>query len=406
MPKFQWEGKGKDGKNQKGEMMATSEDFVRLILKRQDIAVSKVAVKRASILSTDLGSIALFAPAVKTRDIVIFTRQFATMINAGLPLVQCLDILSSQTDNISMRKVLTQVKSDVEGGSTFADALKKHPKIFNDLYCNLVAAGEVGGILDTIMNRLAAYMEKNQSIVKKVKSAMTYPIAVVVVGILVLVGMLWKIIPMFEKMFQDMGSVLPAPTQFMIDLSQAFQNHIVLIFLFMAGFVVLTMLFVKSNIGREILDRLSLQLPILGPLFRKLAVAKFTRTMSTMITSGVPILDSLTITSKTAGNRVVERGIVYVREKISEGKNLAEPMAETKVFPSMVVQMIGVGEATGAMDTMMSKIADFYEEEVDTAISQLTSLIEPFIMVMLSVLVGGLVISMYLPIFNLAGNIK
>jgi type IV pilus assembly protein PilC len=404
MPTFLWEGKTKTGDVRKGSMEAASEEMVLALLKKQDIQPS--SIKRKAGFKFDAANLPLLGGSVGTKDLVVFTRQFATMINAGLPLVQCLDILGTQSDNAALKRVLLQVKADVEGGSTFADALKKHPKVFDDLFCNLVAAGEVGGILDTIMNRLAGYIEKNQKLVKKVKSAMTYPIAVLVVAVLVVIGLLWKVIPTFEKMFRDFGGELPALTRMVIDLSNGFQNNLFLIMGSLVAIVVGSITFAKSNVGKEIIDRVLIQAPVFGPLIRKVAVAKFTRTMSTMIASGVPILDGLTVVSRTAGNRVVERAIVYTREKISEGKNIAEPMMETKVFPPMVVQMIAVGEATGAMDTMMSKIADFYEEEVDSAVEALTALIEPFIMVFLAVVAGGMVIAMYLPIFSIAGNIK
>jgi len=403
MPVFIWEGTTKTGEKKSGQTEGLNEEFVIALLKKQEIQVN--SIKKKAGFKLDLSSLS-FGSGVTTRDLVIFTRQFATMINAGLPLVTCLDILGNQADNPTMKKILLQVKSDVEGGSTFADALRKHPKVFDDLFVNLVAAGEIGGILDTIMNRLAAYIEKNEKIVKKVKGAMTYPLAVLVVAIVLVIGMLWKVIPMFEKMFKDFGGELPGPTQFVIDLSNAFLNHLFLIMGGLVGFVVAIILFVKSKQGKEILDRVLINSPIFGDIIRKSAVAKFTRTMSTMISSGVPILDGLNIVARAAGNVVVERAIMYTREKISEGKNIAEPMMETKVFPPMVVQMIAVGEATGAMDTMMSKIADFYEDEVDVAVETMTSLLEPIIMVVLAVVAGGLVISMYLPIFSVAGAIK
>jgi type IV pilus assembly protein PilC len=403
MPIFIWEGTTKTGEKRSGQTEGPNEEFVIALLKKQEIQVT--SIKKKAGFKLDFSSLS-FGSGVTTRDLVIFTRQFATMINAGLPLVTCLDILGNQADNPTMKKILLQVKSDVEGGSTFADALRKHPKVFDDLFVNLVAAGEIGGILDTIMNRLAAYIEKNDKIVKKVKGAMTYPLAVLVVAILLVIGMLWKVIPMFEKMFKDFGGELPAPTQFVIDLSNAFLNHLFLIMGSLVGFVVVLILFIKSKPGKEIMDRILINSPIFGDIIRKSAVAKFTRTMSTMIASGVPILDGLNIVARAAGNVVVERAIMYTREKISEGKNIAEPMMETKVFPPMVVQMIAVGEATGAMDTMMSKIADFYEDEVDVAVETMTSLLEPIIMVFLAVVAGGLVISMYLPIFSIAGAIK
>ncbi|MGC8928081.1 MAG: type II secretion system F family protein [Myxococcota bacterium] len=403
MPVFIWEGTTKTGEKRSGQIEGLNEEFVIALLKKQEIQVT--SIKRKAGFKLDLSSLS-FGSGVTTRDLVIFTRQFATMINAGLPLVTCLDILGNQSDNPALKKILLQVKSDVEGGSTFADALRKHPKVFDDLFVNLVAAGEIGGILDTIMNRLAAYIEKNEKIVKKVKGAMTYPLAVLVVAVVLVIGMLWKVIPMFEKMFKDFGGELPGPTQFVIDLSNAFLNHALLIVGSLVGFVVVFILFLKSKTGKEIFDRILIQSPIFGDIIRKSAVAKFTRTMSTMISSGVPILDGLNIVARAAGNVVVEKAIMYTRDKISEGKNIAEPMGETKVFPPMVVQMIAVGEATGAMDTMMSKIADFYEDEVDAAVETMTSLLEPIIMVVLAVIAGGLVISMYLPIFSIAGAIK
>lgn len=403
MPVFIWEGTTKTGEKKSGQIEGVNEEFVIALLKRQEIQVT--SIKKKQQFKLDLSSLS-FGTGVSTKDLVVFTRQFATMINAGLPLVTCLDILGNQSDNPALKKILLQVKSDVEGGSTFADALRKHPKVFDDLFVNLVAAGEIGGILDTIMNRLAAYIEKNEKIVKKVKGAMTYPLVVLGVAVLLVIGMLWKVIPMFEKMFKDFGGELPGPTQFVIDLSNAFMNHALLIVGSIVGFVVAFILFYKSKPGKEIFDRILIQSPVFGDIIRKSAVAKFTRTMSTMISSGVPILDGLNIVAKAAGNVVVEKAILYTREKISEGKNIAEPMMETKVFPPMVVQMIAVGEATGAMDTMMSKIADFYEDEVDTAVETMTSLLEPIIMIFLAVVAGGLVVSMYLPIFSVAGAIK
>lgn len=403
MPIFLWEGTTKTGEKRSGQTEGLNEEFVIALLKKQEIQVT--SIKQKGGFKLDFSSIS-FGSGVNTRDLVIFTRQFATMINAGLPLVTCLDILGNQSDNPALKKILLQVKSDVEGGSTFADALRKHPKVFDDLFVNLVAAGEIGGILDTIMNRLAAYIEKNEKIVKKVKGAMTYPLVVLGVAVVLVIGMLWKVIPMFEKMFKDFGGELPAPTQFVIDLSNGFMNHAFLIVGSLVVFIVTLVLFLKSKTGKEIFDRILIQSPVFGDIIRKSAVAKFTRTMSTMISSGVPILDGLNIVARAAGNVVVEKAIMYTRDKISEGKNIAEPMGETKVFPPMVVQMIAVGEATGAMDTMMSKIADFYEDEVDTAVETMTSLLEPIIMIILAVVAGGLVVSMYLPIFSVAGAIK
>jgi type IV pilus assembly protein PilC len=328
------------------------------------------------------------------------------MIDAGLPLVQCLDILGSQMDNPAFKKVVFAIKSKVEQGSTFADALKDHPKVFDELFVQLCAAGEVGGILDTILNRLAAYREKNEKLKRKVKSAMTYPSIVILVAIGVTALLLLKVTPVFAKMFGDFGSALPAPTQFVVDLSEWLQNYIIHLVLSIAAVVTFVVTTYRNPKGRRIWDKVILRAPLIGNVIRKVAVARFTRTLGTMIASGVPILDALDVTAKTAGNRSVEDAIYYVRGKIAEGKNIAGPLLETNVFPSMVVQMIGVGEATGAMDAMLNKIADFYDDEVDTAVAGLTAMIEPLLMVFLGGVVGGFLIAMYLPIFSIAGAIK
>jgi type IV pilus assembly protein PilC len=399
---FLWEAKTKSGENKKGEMEASDIEAVNARLKSLGLNPTKVRKKSAldgEITLPGLGG-------VTGKDILIFTRQFATMIDAGLPLVQCLDILASQMDNPAFKKVVFAIKGKVEQGSTFADALKEHPKVFDELYVQLCAAGEVGGILDTILNRLAAYREKNEKLKAKVKGAMTYPSVVILVAIGVTALLLLKVTPVFEKMFADFGSALPGPTQVVVDLSkfaQAYFIHAV------AGIAAVVFSFTwsyRQPRGRKFWDKVFLKLPLFGDVLRKVAVARFTRTLGTMISSGVPILDALDVTAKTAGNRTVEEAIYYVRGKIAEGKNIAGPLLETKVFPSMVVQMIGVGEATGAMDTMLNKIADFYDDEVDTAIGALTSMIEPLLMVFLGGVVGGFLIAMYLPIFNLAGAIK
>jgi type IV pilus assembly protein PilC len=338
------------------------------------------------------------------KDLVIFTRQFSTMIDAGLPLVQCLEILGTQLENRTFKEILMDIKDTVEGGATFADSLRKHPKVFDELYVNLVAAGEVGGILDTILSRLAVYIEKSMKLRKKVKGAMVYPICICIVAVAVLMILLYYVIPVFEKMFEDFGSkqALPGPTQSLIDLSRWMRRN----WYFVLGFfiVVPTAIhyFKKWPKGRYMWDKTMLKLPLFGSLFRKVAVAKFTRTLGTMVSSGVPILDALNIVAKSAGNRVVEEGILYTREKISEGKTMAEPLAEAGVFPGMVIQMIAVGENTGALDQMLNKIADFYDEEVDVAVEALTSLMEPIMLVVLGGMVGYFLVAMYLPIFNLA----
>jgi type IV pilus assembly protein PilC len=343
---------------------------------------------------------------VSKKDLLVFTRQFATMIDAGLPLVQCLEILSSQMDNAAFRRILVAIKTKVEGGSTFADALKDHPKVFDELFTQLVGAGEVGGILDTILNRLAAYIEKNEKLKRKVRGALVYPVIVLTVAVGVTAVLLLKVTPTFEKMFKDFGGAMPAPTQFVIDLSHWLQGNIIFVMIGVAILVVSFRVFVSNPRGREIWDKFTLATPIFGSLIRKIAVARFTRTLGTMISSGVPILDALDVTAKTAGNRTIEKAIYYTRQKITEGKTVAAPLLETKVFPSMVVQMIGVGEATGAMDTMLSKIADFYDDEVDAGVGALTAMIEPVMMVFLGGVVGGFLIAMYLPIFSIAGTIK
>ncbi len=401
MPKFSYAGRGKDGKKTKGDIEAASESAAVVVLRRQGIQANKVkAAGKGLDMEINIG---FLQPKITTKDIVVFTRQFATMIDAGLPLVQCLDILSSQQENKTFKTILTQVKEDVESGSTFADALKKHPKAFNDLYVNLVAAGEVGGILDTILNRLAAYIEKALKLKKQVKSAMTYPTTIIGIAFVVIAVILIFVIPAFEKMFADFGGALPMPTQVVINISNFLQDYILVII----GSVVLAVFIFKkfyaSEKGHDLIDDLALKLPVMGVLIRKVAVAKFARTMSTMISSGVPILDGLDIVSKTAGNRTVEKAINQVRTSISEGKTIAEPLKESGVFPPMVCQMIEVGEQAGAIDTMLGKIADFYDDEVDDAVGNLTAMMEPLLMLFLGTTVGGLVIAMYLPIFKLAG---
>jgi type IV pilus assembly protein PilC len=403
MAKFSWEGKTRTGAMQKGEMEAPSEAAVTATLRRQGILPAKIT-ERGKGLDIDL-KLPGFKPKVTTKDLVVFTRQFATMIDAGLPLVQCLDILGRQQDNKTFKVILVSVKESVESGSTFAEALKKHPKAFDELYVNLVAAGEVGGILDTILNRLAAYIEKALKLKKKVKSAMTYPTTIVGIAVVVIAVILIFVIPAFEKIFADFGGSLPLPTQIVINLSNFIQHYILVIIgvivIFIAGFK----RFYRTAKGRELVDDVALKLPIMGILIRKVAVAKFTRTLGTMMSSGVPILDGLDIVAKTAGNKTVEKAINRVKQSISEGKTIAEPLEKSGVFPPMVCQMIAVGEQSGALDTMLNKIADFYDDEVDDAVGNLTAMMEPLLMLFLGITVGGLVIAMYLPIFKLAGAV-
>jgi type IV pilus assembly protein PilC len=401
MASFRWEGTTRSGERKRGTMEAESREIVEARLRHDGLVVGRV-VKELSALQITIGS------GVSAKDLQIFTRQLATMIDAGLPLVQCLDILAAQTPNKIFARVLSQVKASVEQGATFSDSLKRHPKVFDELYVNLVAAGEVGGILDTILNRLALYIEKAVKLRQQVKSAMVYPIGILVVAIGVIVVMLAKVIPTFENMYGEMGpnAKLPGATTFVIGLSHGFLNKWYLYAGAAAGVVAGGALMRRTDAGRELFDRVLLRLPIIGGVLRKIVVARFTRTLGTLLASGVPILDALDICARTAGNRVVEGGIKKARDKISEGHDMAGPLAESRVFPSMVVQMIGVGEQTGAMDQMLQKIADFYEEEVDASVSAMTSLIEPVMMAFLGIVVGGLIIAMYLPIFKLAGNLQ
>jgi type IV pilus assembly protein PilC len=401
MAKFSWEGKSRTGKVQKGTMDAPDEAAVTAALRRQGIMPSAIKA-RGKGLDMDI-RIPGFEAKVTTKDLVVFTRQFATMIDAGLPLVQCLDILTKQQENKTFKKNLLAIKESVESGSTFADALSKHPKAFDELYVNLVAAGEVGGILDTILNRLAAYIEKALKLKKQVKSAMTYPATVVSIALIVISVILVFVIPQFEKMFKDFGGSLPFATQIVINISNFIQKYILVIIVGVVVFIAGFKRVYATKKGREYLDDWALKLPIFGVLIRKVAVAKFTRTLGTMISSGVPILDGLEIVAKTAGNKTVEKAIYQVRASISEGKTIAEPLEKSGVFPPMVCQMIAVGEQSGSIDTMLNKIADFYDDEVDDAVGNLTAMMEPLLMLFLGTTVGGLVIAMYLPIFKLAG---
>jgi type IV pilus assembly protein PilC len=403
MANFAWEGKTRAGQVQKGEMEAPNEAAVSAQLRRQGIMPSRIR-QRGKGLDVEI-RIPGFGGKVTTKDRVVFTRQFATMIDAGLPLVQCLDILGRQQENKEFKKVLVNVKESVESGSTFADALKKHPKVFDDLFVNLVAAGEVGGILDTILNRLAAYLEKAHKLKKKVKGAMTYPATVVGIAVIVISVIMVFVIPSFEKMFADFGSALPAPTQIVINLSNFIRSWILAIIGAMVLLAFIFKRFYKTPKGRALVDAYVLKLPVFGVLLRKVAVAKFSRTLGTMIASGVPILDGLEIVAKTAGNKTVENAIFRVKQSISEGKTIAEPLEKTGVFPPMVCQMVAVGEQSGSIDSMLNKIADFYDDEVDEAVNNLTAMMEPMLMLFLGTTVGALVIAMYLPIFKIAGAV-
>ncbi len=399
MPIYIWKGIDTSGKTTKGEIEARDERTARLLLSRKKIRITKLKPKPKDLLE----NIKFLQPKVKVKDVVIFTRQLSTMIDAGLPLVQGLDILANQQENPTFKKMLIDIKGDVESGSTFADALKKYPKQFDRLYRNMVAAGEIGGILDEVLRRLATYMEKAQALKAKVKSAMVYPAIVLAISMIVLGIILIFVIPVFAKMFADFGAALPAPTQMVIDLSNFIKSYVLVIL--GAGFfsVVIFKKFYATPKGKLLVDKMLLKTPVFGTLIRKVAVAKFTRTLGTLINSGVPIIEALNVAAGTAGNKVVENAIRAVKASISEGRTIAQPLLESGVFPNMVVQMISVGETTGALDSMLNKIADFYDEEVNTAVDGLTSMIEPFMIVFLGGTIGSIIIAMYLPIFKMAG---
>jgi type IV pilus assembly protein PilC len=403
MAKFVYEGRTATGEVRKGEVEAANQQAV--MTKLREMKIKPTTVKKKGIDLSGEINIPLpdfLQPSVTEKDLVVFTRQFATMIDSGLPLVQCLDIQATNAENPTFKKQLSDIKETVEGGATFADALRKYPKTFDELYVNLVAAGEVGGILDTILNRLAAYIEKNSALKRKVRGAMVYPIAIVGIMILILVVIMTKVVPVFAKMFGEVGAELPVPTQILIAISNVVTGYFIHgIVLGVVTSFVLKQVFATTG-GKRFRDRAFLKLPAFGDLLRKVAVARFCRTLGTMISSGVPILDALEICSKSAGNFVVEQAIMKTRESISEGRTIAEPLAESGVFPGMVCQMINVGEATGALDTMLTKIADFYDDEVEVAVDSITSLIEPFIISFLGLVVGGLVVALYLPIFTMS----
>ena len=398
MPVYNWVAETKKGKVIKGELEAADEKAAGLQLKRRNLKIRKIKVKPKDIFE----NVSFMQPKVTKKDVVIFTRQFSTMIDAGLPLVQGLTILAEQTENKTFKRILKEVVKDVEGGSSLAEAMEKHPQVFDSLFVNLVAAGEVGGILDTILQRLAAYIEKVEKLKSQIKGAMTYPMIVVAIAIIVIAVIMIFVIPVFQEMFSNFGKALPVPTQIVVSMSNFTKGNI----LYMIGGLILFVFVFKkyrgTTGGRKATDTLALKLPIFGPLLKKVAVARFSRTLGTMISSGVPIITALEIVAKTSGNVVLEEVIFDVRSSIAEGQPIAEPLSENDIFPSMVVQMIAVGEATGALDTMLEKIADFYDDEVDVAVEAMTSMLEPLLMVFLGGAIGGLVIAMYLPIFGMA----
>ncbi|TAL23043.1 MAG: type II secretion system F family protein [Nitrospirae bacterium] len=399
---FQWSGKTTRGAIESGEITAASKEEVIAQLRKKNITPTLINEKKAAKKLFGGGG-----GKVTDKDIVIFTRQFSVMIDAGLPLVQALDILSTQVENKALARVLAQIKDDVEAGSTYADALKKHPRVFTELYANMVAAGEAGGILDTILNRLAAYIEKAMALKKRVKGAMTYPIIVTCIAVLAIAVIMIFVVPTFATMFSSMGGTLPAPTLLIINISNFIAGWGGIITAgVITGLVMFLKQFRRTEKGQMITDRILLKLPIFGTLLNRVAVAKFTRTLGTLTSSGVPILDGLEITAKTAGNKVIESAIMEVRRAVTGGKTLAEPLSKAKVFPPMVTHMISVGETTGALDAMLSKIADFYDEEVDSVVENLTAMMEPLLMVFLGGTVGFVVVAMYLPIFKMGALVK
>jgi len=397
MPYFIWKGKNSYGEKRKGVLEAPNIEAARAHLKKIRVTPSKLKEKPKDMLE----NIEFFQPKVTGKDIVVFTRQLSTMIDAGLPLVQGLEILGNQQENPTFKKILQQVRGDVETGTTFADALKKHPKVFDTLFCNMIEAGEIGGILDTILTRLSLFMEKSMVLKKRVKGAMTYPVICLCISIVIMGVMLIFVVPVFDKMFADFGAALPAPTQIVVNISNMVQSNFLYMIAFVAIVIFLFKKYYSTDKGEKKIDALVLNLPVFGDLVRKVAVAKFSRTLGTMLKSGVPILESLNVVARTAGNRVIEQAVFRTAEAISEGRPIAEPLEETGVFPNMVIQMINVGEAVGALDAMLEKIADFYDEEVDQAVDNLTAMIEPFMMVFLGGMIGGLVVAMYLPIFKM-----
>ena len=398
MPVYVWVAQTKKGRKLKGEIDAATEAIALSQLKKRNFTVKKLKPKPKDIFE----SISFLKPKVTNKDLVVFTRQFSTMIDAGLPLVQGLTILAEQSENPTFKAILKEITKDVEGGSTLAEAMKKHPKVFDSLFVNLVAAGEVGGILDTILRRLAQFIEKAEKLKSQIKGAMTYPIVVMAIAVIVISVILVFVIPVFEDMFKSFGSALPTPTQMVVNMSRFLKGNIHWVLIALGALIYGLKRYRGTVSGRKQTDTLFLKLPVFGDLLKKTAVARFTRTLGTMISSGVPILDALEIVAKTAGNVVIEEIIYEVRGSIAEGQTIAEPLSENDIFPGMVIQMIAVGEATGALDSMLEKIADFYDDEVDTAVAALTSMLEPLLMLFLGGSIGGLVIAMYLPIFGMA----
>jgi type IV pilus assembly protein PilC len=404
MPNFAFSGRTRSGEAVSGERVADTMDGAVAALRREQILVMKIAPAKAPAAATSEKK-GKAGKKVAAKSVAVFTRQFAVMIDAGLPLVQCLEILRSQEEDKNFAETLLRVRSDVEGGASLADAMKKFPKVFDPLFSNMIAAGEAGGILDTILKRLATYIEKSVKLKSQVKSAMIYPIAVIVIATLVVGVILWKVIPTFAALFAGLGATLPLPTRFVIWLSNSLVDFMPFILIGLGAVTYGIKQYYSTDTGRHVIDALTLKVPVIGILMRKIAVARFCRTLATLLSSGVPILDGLEITAKTSGNAIVEDAIMATRKSIERGETISAPLRETNVFPPMVTQMIGVGETTGALDTMLSKIADFYEEEVDTAVAGLLTLLEPIMIAFLGGVVGGIVIAMYLPIFDLISKL-
>ena len=400
MPSFAWKGRTRSGQVQEGILLADTRDAAVAVLRRQQIQVTAIREK-----GKEIKLLPRLPQGIGAKRIAIFTRQFSVMLDAGLPLVQCLEILGEQEENRVFKAVINQVRTDVESGATLADSMRKHPKAFDNLYTNMVAAGEAGGILDVILQRLSTYIEKAVRLNSQVKSALIYPVAIIVIAALVVTIILWKVIPVFAQLFAGLGGELPPLTQIVINASNFLGNYFPLIAILIALGAVAVRKWHETPHGRRVLDGLLLKIPVIGMLLRKIAVARFCRTLATLTSSGVPILDGLEITAKTSGNAIIEDAVMAVRKSVEEGKTISEPLAQTKVFPAMVVQMINVGEQTGALDQMLSKIADFYEEEVDTAVAGLMKLIEPVMITILGAIIGTIVAAMYLPLYQVLSKI-
>jgi type IV pilus assembly protein PilC len=405
MPTFAYAGRTRGGETVSGERVADTMDAAVAALRREQILVTRINPAKAKEEAAAKKKTASKGKKVAAKNLAVFTRQFSVMIDAGLPLVQCLDILGSQEEDKNFAAVILQTRSDVESGASLADAMRKHPKTFDPLFTNMIAAGEAGGILDTILKRLATYIEKAVKLAGQVKSAMVYPIAVIVIAGVVVGVILWKVIPTFASLFAGLGAELPLPTRVVIALSDNLVRFFPFVVVIAGAAAYAFRQYYSTAKGRRVVDATMLKMPVLGPIMRKIAVARFCRTLATLISSGVPILDGLEITAKTAGNAIVEDAVMLTRKSIERGETVAAPLKETGVFPSMVTQMIGVGEATGALDTMLAKIADFYEDEVDTAVAGLLTLLEPIMIAVLGGVVGGIVIAMYMPIFDLISKL-